>query len=153
METAAKKAAPKPKPKKPEATKPPITPQEITARANKMLTDDKGVKAPGMCWAWVRRGTVEPLGLPSPGAGLDAKGAAAWYKRNGFAVKNADGFENSLPGDLIFWTDGKHGHAAIRIAGNKVTKNSSTHSTGGSDARGTRPISKLRKPDIIVRLT
>jgi hypothetical protein len=128
------------------------TREQVIERARAMLTAREGVKAPGMCWAWVRRGVVEPLGLLSPGAGLDAKQAARWYQQNGFAIEH-DGFSNSLPGDLIFWTDGKHGHAAVRIPGNKIAENSSVHSTGGSDARGTRKIEDLRSPDIIVRLT
>lgn len=123
----------------------------FASRAVSQLTAKGGVSEPGMCWAWVRRDVVEPLGLPSPGPGMDAKQAGHWYRDNGFAVEH-DGFDNSKVGDIIFWFDGNHGHVGIRIPGNKIAENSSVHSSGGSDARGTRHLANLRKPDCIVRL-
>lgn len=123
----------------------------FAARAVSQLTAPGGVSEPGMCWAWVRRDVVEPLGLPSPGPGMDAKQAGKWYRANGFAIEH-NGFNNSKVGDIIFWFDGSHGHVAVRVPGNKVAENSSVHSTGGSDARGTRRIADLRSPDCIIRL-
>jgi hypothetical protein len=109
---------------------------------------DEDTKTPGQCWRYQRL-IIEEMGLPSPGPGLDAKAAAAWYRKRGFAI---DAKHSTQPGDLYFWLDGKHGHVAMRIRGNLLGENSSVHSTAGSDARGTRKLSELRPVDIVIRL-
>ncbi len=120
---------------------------EMHARTSDDVDED--TKKPSQCWR-TQRLVIEALDLPSPGPGLDAKRAGAWYKRRGFAIDQERG---TLPGDLLFWLDGKHGHVGMRIKGNKIGENSSVHSTAGSDARGTRKLADLRPADIVVRLT
>ncbi len=127
------------------------TVNELLAAEHKALTDDKvdpDTKKPGQCWR-TQRLVIESQGLPSPGPGLDAKGAAKWYKKRGFAV--ADTTKTKL-GDLYFWLDGKHGHVSMRVQGNRIGENSSVHSTNGSDARGYRRLKDLRPVDIVVRV-
>lgn len=110
-----------------------------------------GVHEPGYCWRFVRL-MLEGQSLLSPGAGLDAKQAARWYQRRGLAIEH-DGWENTRPGDVVFWLHGLHGHVGVRVKGNQIAENSSVHSTAGSDARGLRRISHLQPPDIVVRFT
>lgn len=124
---------------------------EMVEAAARALKAKDGTKEPGMCWRFCRLGIVEALGLSTPGAGKDAKGAAAWYQARGFAV-DCDGWKNSLPGDLVFWLHGKHGHVALRVLGNQIAENSTVHSTKGSDARGTRALKECQPPDVVIRL-
>ncbi len=124
-----------------------VTVEELLNAEEEALTKADGVEAPGMCWRFQRL-TIEELGLPSPGPGLDAKQAARWFKRKGFAVDP----ERTLPGDLFFWLDGAHGHVAMRVKGNKIAENSSVHSHAGSDARGVRRLGDLRPVDVVIRL-
>jgi hypothetical protein len=119
--------------------------------AIRALTKPDGVSAPGQCWRFCRL-EIEALGLPSPGPSLDAKSAAAWYREHGLSIWHL-GWLNTQPGDLLFWLDGNHGHAAVRISGNRIAENSSVHSTNGSDARGTRSIQSMRAPVVVVRFS
>jgi hypothetical protein len=121
-----------------------LSAQEIARTSHDV---DSDTKAPGQCWRFQRL-PLEEIGLPSPGPGLDAKQAGKWYQREGYAINT----QSTLPGDLYFWLDGRHGHVAMRIKGNRLSENSSVHSTNSSDARGTRKIADVRPPDIVIRL-
>lgn len=77
------------------------------------------------------------------------------FRRSPYAVSPESG---SVVGDILYKgrkTSGKHGHVGIRIAGNCVAENSSSHvdpDSGDRDARGTRSINGFGAYELIVRL-
>jgi hypothetical protein len=65
------------------------------------------------------------------------------------------GQNSSIPGDILYYREKflrKNGHVVIRIAGNLVAENSTAHKGGARGGKGTRALSRLGTPDLIVRL-
>jgi hypothetical protein len=75
------------------------------------------------------------------------------FKRSGYAVAVESG---SVVGDILFKgrkTSGYYGHVGIRIAGNKVAENSSSHTSDKDrEARHTRSLKAYGDFELIVRL-
>ncbi len=77
------------------------------------------------------------------------------FKKSPYAVDVSHG---SVPGDILYKgrkTSGRFGHVGIRIEGNKVAENSSSHvdpEHGDNDARGTRSLEAFGAYELIVRL-
>lgn len=139
--------------KKAVVTKPsdPQNPQLANAAA-KALTNNAFVLRRGMCQKFARQVIQSVYGdkydaYHKASANLSHD---AW-KRSKFAVDPSRG---SVVGDLLYW-DGDaaqpDGHVAIRIAGNRVAENSVIH-YGPNGGKSTRAMSRLREPDLIVRL-
>lgn len=116
------------------------------------LVAPNGVTESGYCERFVHKTYL----FPFPDLGDDfhtgsAIGSAALWADSAFVI---DDFEQSLPGDIFYWTQqhGPNGHTAIRIQGNQVAENSIVH-WDGADSRGVRPLDALDTPDLVIRLT
>jgi hypothetical protein len=67
------------------------------------------------------------------------------------AVKQHEVIDDLLPGDILFWLDGKFGHVAIHVGGGQVIEN--TSSTRGTKLAGAiRSGTTIRKGYHIVRM-
>lgn len=108
----------------------------------------------GNCWRQTRL-RLKVAGVPPeliPPIGVDAIGAAHWYRVNHPNLCKTNG---SVPGDVLFYElgHGPHGHVVTRIPGNLGAENSTAHAPEGeSDGRGTRPLARIGTPTLIVRL-
>lgn len=125
------------------------------------LTAESGFeKISGYCMRYVRQCIQKTHGhkydkyfRPSAVESMEA------FRNSPYAVKvdpNQPG-GGSVAGDILFKgtrTSGKYGHVGIRVPGNKVAENSSSHinEAGDRDARGTRSLEAYGKFELIVRL-
>jgi hypothetical protein len=130
----------------------------LADQAKKGLTD-KSVKTAGRCQHWVRLQIIEAYGarLYRKYFQKYMKGSAyetmLAFQKSPYAVPVENG---SVIGDILYKgrkTSGKYGHVGIRIAGNKVAENSSSHiAPGDNDARGIRSYEAFGPYELIVRL-
>lgn len=128
----------------------------LAEAAKKALTARGSESEAGMCQKWVREVVESVYGKKFQ---KYMKGSAYLtmlaFKNSPYAVDPSSG---SVPGDILYKgrkTSGKHGHVGIRILGNKVAENSSSHvdpSSGDHDARGTRSLDAYGSYELIVRL-
>ena len=130
--------------------------KKLAAVATDAVTADKGFeRGSGYCQKWVRQ-CVQKL----HGHRFDEyfKGSAVEtmeaFRNSPYAVKVSDG---SVPGDILYKgrkTSGTYGHTGIRVPGNRVAENSSSHinEAGDRDARGFRSLDAFGKYELIVRL-
>lgn len=108
----------------------------------------------GYCWRHTRL-RLRVAGVPKdliPPIGVDAIGAAHWYRVNHPDLCKTNG---SVPGDVLFYElhHGPHGHVVTRITANRAAENSVAHAPEGErDGRGTRALSAIGVPTLIVRL-
>jgi hypothetical protein len=124
----------------------------IEAAENALGADEGFEKQPTYCARWVRQVLATVPGVLHPPSGLDARAQFLWFQRKGKVVPVTRG---SVPGDILYQTSaghGIHGHVMIRVLNNLVAENSSYHSHHGSDARGTRQLSRIGRVSGIVRL-
>lgn len=128
--------------------------QKIINETWHALTDDAFVREPGMCQKFVRQVVQSVAG---------GKFDALW---RGTADKTARAFLHTKfahigagfgePGDLLYWFgSGRQtaGHAAINLDGQRIAQNSITDKWDkASGNKGTRLISTMRAPDLVVKL-
>jgi hypothetical protein len=117
------------------------------------LDSPRFTRVPGWCQKFVRQviqsvhsGRFDAFHEPTAHESM-----LAW-KNTPYAVPVANG---SVPGDILYYREKlfrKHGHVAIRIAGNQVAENSTAHLSIKRGGKGVRALSRLGTPDLIVRL-
>jgi hypothetical protein len=130
----------------------------LADQAKKGLTD-KSVKTAGYCQRWVRQQIMATYGptLYKKYFEKFMKGSAyetmLAFQKSPYAVPVSNG---SVIGDILYKgrkTSGKYGHVGIRIVGNRVAENSSSHiAPGDNDARGIRSYEAYGPYELIVRL-
>lgn len=132
----------------------------LATQAKKGLSDNS-VSEAGMCQMWVRQQIMKTYGQAKYEKYFERFMAGSAYltmqnfRKSKYAVPVKDG---SLIGDILYKgrkTSGTHGHVGIRIAGNKVAENSSSHvdsDSGDHDARGIRSLSAYGDWELTVRL-
>lgn len=123
------------------------------------LTDKNFVKTAGYCQKWIRQlimktyGTAKYKKYFEKYMGASAVETMNNFKNSPYAVPVKNG---SMVGDILYKgnkTSGKYGHVGVRIPGNKVAENSSSHvGPGDNDARGIRSLSAYGDFELIVRL-
>lgn len=130
------------------------TQDELVRSAVAGLTATKDMEdEAGMCWKHTRL-RLAAAGVPAsliPPVGVDASGAARWYRKNHPELIARNG---SVPGDVLFFEigHGEHGHVGQRVPGNRLAENSVAHAPlGKKDGRGTRSLLKVGKPSLVVR--
>lgn len=126
----------------------------LADQAVKALTGEGFEKKAGYCQKFVRQ-CVQKI----YGSRFDEYFKASAYEtmlafqNSPYAVPAGQG---SQVGDLLYKgrkTSGRYGHVAIRILGNKVAENSSSHvSETDRDARGMRSLEAFGAYELIVRL-
>ncbi len=107
----------------------------------------------GFCQRFIKQVVREKYGIKfdryaQPTAHLSY---LAW-KKTRYAV---DADRGSRPNDILYWKASilrPVGHVALRCTGNVIIENSVFHWTKAWGAKGFRDLSKLPKPDLIVRL-
>lgn len=113
-----------------------------------------GERKPGYCQRWVRQCLESVYGKRyGPWMRASAKHTAAEFLRRvpkGAKVISSSRVEDTRLGDLLYSTRGEFGHVSIRVLGNRVAENSSTHN-GPNGAIGFRSLFTVHF-DIIVRL-
>ncbi len=126
----------------------------------KILNDDCESRA-GWCQRWTREKLIQTYGQKKYEKYFerymkdDAYLTMLAFKKSKYAVPVENG---SVVGDILYKgrkTSGTFGHVGIRIAGNKVAENSSSHvnpRAGDHDARGTRSLDAYGAYELIVRL-
>lgn len=132
------------------------------ALANQAIAglSDSSVKIAGYCQKWVRQQIMKTYGQKKYEKYFEKYMKASAYetmlafKNSPYAVPVKNG---STVGDILYKgrkTSGTHGHVGIRIAGNKVAENSSSHidTQGDKDARGIRSLGAYGNYELIVRL-
>lgn len=132
--------------------------KELAEQAVKGLTDNRSAKTAGYCQKWVRQQIQKTYGsrfdkYMAESATLTME---AFRDSPYFVEVDRDQLGGgSVPGDILYKgtkTSGRFGHVGIRILGNKVAENSSSHVSGRGDARGTRSLQAFGKFEGIVRL-
>jgi hypothetical protein len=121
--------------------------------ARQALYDDDFARGKSLCQRWVRQCIQAVYGdrFDAFHKASAKESAAHWRKSKYWLV----GSHPSVPGDIWYWTTpehGEYGHVAIRVTGNKVAENSVLHYGDDGDGRGTRSLSIITKPTLIVRL-
>lgn len=129
--------------------------------ANAAVTATSGFeKVSGYCQRFMRQCTQKVYGSKYDDyMKSSAAETMAAFKNSPYAVKvdpNILG-GGSVPGDILYKgtkTSGKYGHVGIRVPGNKVAENSSSHinEAGDRDARGFRSLQAFGDFELIVRL-
>jgi hypothetical protein len=128
--------------------------KKLAAKAVAALTEPGFEKTAGYCQKFTRQVVQSALGHQYDkffkASAVETMNA---FKKSPYAVPVANG---SQIGDILYKgtkTSGKYGHVGIRVAGNKVAENSSSHvSEGDRDARGTRSLDAFGAYELIVRL-
>jgi hypothetical protein len=118
------------------------------------LTDDSFERDAGMCQRFVRQvvQSVEPKRFNKYFTGT-ANATARRFVKSPYVIIGG-GF--GVPGDLLYWFGSPRqtaGHAAIRVAGNRIAQNSITDKYDAATGyKGFRAIDTMRVPNVIVRL-
>jgi hypothetical protein len=125
----------------------------LAEQAERGLKDATSARGKSQCQKWQRQQVFAVYGPQFEKFRRDTahNSALAW----GDSEYARPGGSWGAIGDIFYWygTDANPaGHTAIRIAGNCVAENSIVHYKNVGDGRGTRPLSALRKPNLIVRL-
>lgn len=130
------------------------TQEEVITSANDGLTATENAETePGYCWRYVRQ-RLAVAGFPAdliPPRGVDAKGAAQWYRKNHPELIARNG---SVPGDVLFYEigHGEHGHVGFRVPRNRLNENSLAHKAANpKDGRGTRRLDRVGTPTMVLR--
>lgn len=130
--------------------------KKLAATATEALTAKGYEKRPGWCQKWIRQVVQKTHGNKYDKYFDDSAYLTMLnFKKSPYAVPAV---EPTQVGDILYKgrkTSGKHGHVGIRILGNKVAENSSSHvdpSAGDNDARGTRSLDAYGAYELIVRL-
>lgn len=133
--------------------------KKLADAAENALTAQGFESKSGYCQKWVRQvvqsvygGDFDKFWTAS------AAETMALFKKSPYAVKVDPTLPGggSVVGDILYKgtkTSGKYGHVGIRVAGNKVAENSSSHVSGNDrEARGTRSLAAYGAFELIVRL-
>lgn len=111
----------------------------------------------GMCWRWARQSIMAAYGLPNPPSYHrgSAKEAGLAMLKAGLAFRT--GQDEIEEGDILFKTNGEHGHVGIVVMWNgalAVAENSSYHwKRHRGDARGVRTLREFGPFDLVGRLS
>jgi hypothetical protein len=128
--------------------------KKLAAAAENALTGDGFTSTAGMCQKFVRQVIQSQYGSKyNKYFGGSAVETMENFRKSPYAVDPSKGTQL---GDILYKgrkTSGRYGHVGIRILGNKVAENSSSHvSERDREARGTRTLSAYGKYELIVRL-
>lgn len=133
----------------------------LAANAVKAVTATSGYeKKSGWCQKFTRQNIQAVYGNRfNQYFGDSAAETMENFRKSPYAVKVQPGVlgGGSVVGDILYKgtkTSGKYGHVGIRVAGNKVAENSSSHinEAGDRDARGFRSLQAYGNFELIVRL-
>jgi cell wall-associated NlpC family hydrolase len=133
-------------------------PEKLTAKLDRAavdaLTDNDFERKPGMCQRFVRQVVQRVAGSRYDRFFLGtANLSARAFLGTSYVVPDA---VFGVPGDLLYWYGSRGqtaGHAAIRITGDRIAQNSITDKWDlATGHKGTRKISEMRTPDLVVRL-
>jgi hypothetical protein len=127
--------------------------KELETIARQAVYDDDFNSGRSHCQMWVRQCIQRVYGARFDAfhRGNAIQSEAAWKQSKYWLV----GSHPTVPGDILYYTSPEHGvngHVVIRIAGNRVAENSLLHYDQTGDGRGTRPLSAVGKPTLVVRL-
>lgn len=125
----------------------------LELRAITAIDDPDFETEPGYCQRFVRQCIQSVYGSRFDKYHDESADASLkLWKKSPYAVDPSRG---SVPGDILYFRERpgrKNGHVVIRVTGNKAAENSTVHSDPVNGGKGYRPLSKLGKPDLIVRL-
>lgn len=135
--------------------------EKLPLREKLLLTVANALRAPkgfekkaGQCKRFVRQ-ICEAAGVPPemcPPPEIDARECANWYRHNWPELCDP---RSPSVGDIYFYEIGHgiHGHVGFRDWGNRLAENSTAHAPEGKpDGRGVRPLVKVGKPTLTVRV-
>lgn len=126
----------------------------VDAFVSGLTAEENAEQIAGMCWRFTRQ-RLAVAGVPDnliPPRGVDANGAARWYRKYHPELCKENG---SVPGDVLFYEEGHgpHGHVGGRIPRNRLAENSVAHAPEGkADGRGIRALSRVGTPTLILRM-